>query len=176
MVLMYCYGSAFHVNKLRLKRVVCVNTPEVVSGGHMERLHVRVRLRSSELTETREDKCSELTQGYPHTQLGFSAPSEWNGKEPLHNIYFLVSNSRYPFCRLCRLAVFSPPSSGAEWGGKWWGPWKTTRVCLTLRELDNVAPRSLIPLRNEEKRRYIELVVNQKREKKITQSLAFLRE
>lgn len=38
MVLMYCYGSAFHVNKLRLKRVVCVNTPEVVSGGHMERV------------------------------------------------------------------------------------------------------------------------------------------
>ncbi|EZA49019.1 hypothetical protein X777_12828 [Ooceraea biroi] len=37
MVLMYCYGSAFHVNKLRLKRVVCVNTPEVVSGGHIER-------------------------------------------------------------------------------------------------------------------------------------------
>lgn len=38
MVLMYCYGSAFHVNKLRLKRVVCVNTPEVVSGGHVERV------------------------------------------------------------------------------------------------------------------------------------------
>ncbi|KYM95020.1 Trace amine-associated receptor 1 [Cyphomyrmex costatus] len=38
MVLMYCYGSAFHVNKLRLKRVVCVNTPEVVSGGHIERI------------------------------------------------------------------------------------------------------------------------------------------
>lgn len=38
MVLMYCYGSAFHVNKLRLKRVVCVNTPEVVSGGHIERV------------------------------------------------------------------------------------------------------------------------------------------
>lgn len=38
MVLMYCYGSAFHVNKLRLKRVVCVNTPEVISGGHMERV------------------------------------------------------------------------------------------------------------------------------------------
>ncbi|KAL2726992.1 trace amine-associated receptor 9 isoform X1 [Vespula squamosa] len=37
MVLMYCYGSAFHVNKLRLKRVVCVNTPEIVSGGHIER-------------------------------------------------------------------------------------------------------------------------------------------
>ncbi|KYM88880.1 Trace amine-associated receptor 7a [Atta colombica] len=39
MVLMYCYGSAFHVNKLRLKRVVCVNTPEVVSGGHIERVN-----------------------------------------------------------------------------------------------------------------------------------------
>lgn len=38
MVLMYCYGSAFHVNKLRLKRVVCVNTPEVVSSGHIERV------------------------------------------------------------------------------------------------------------------------------------------
>lgn len=38
MVLMYCYGSAFHVNKLRLKRVVCINTPEVVRGGHMERV------------------------------------------------------------------------------------------------------------------------------------------
>ncbi|KAI4473011.1 hypothetical protein M0804_015525 [Polistes exclamans] len=38
MVLMYCYGSAFHVNKLRLKRVVCVNTPEIVSGGHIERV------------------------------------------------------------------------------------------------------------------------------------------
>lgn len=35
---MYCYGSAFHVNKLRLKRVVCANTPEVVSGGHIERV------------------------------------------------------------------------------------------------------------------------------------------
>lgn len=38
MVLMYCYGSAFHVNKLRLKRVVCVNAPEVVSGGQIERV------------------------------------------------------------------------------------------------------------------------------------------
>lgn len=38
MVLMYCYGSAFHVNKLRLKRVVCVNTPEIVSGDHIERV------------------------------------------------------------------------------------------------------------------------------------------
>ncbi|OXU24406.1 hypothetical protein TSAR_004148, partial [Trichomalopsis sarcophagae] len=37
MALMYFYGSAFHVNKLRLKRVVCVNTPEVVSAGHIER-------------------------------------------------------------------------------------------------------------------------------------------
>ncbi|CAD6245126.1 GSCOCG00013541001-RA-CDS [Cotesia congregata] len=40
MVLMYCYGSAFHVNKLRLKRVVCVNTPEVVSNSNIERVNI----------------------------------------------------------------------------------------------------------------------------------------
>ncbi|XP_033356866.1 trace amine-associated receptor 9 isoform X1 [Bombus vosnesenskii] len=52
MVLMYCYGSAFHVNKLRLKRVVCVNTPEVVSGGHMERLVAHERRLSTSASRT----------------------------------------------------------------------------------------------------------------------------
>ncbi|XP_025267509.1 green-sensitive opsin-3 isoform X2 [Camponotus floridanus] len=52
MVLMYCYGSAFHVNKLRLKRVVCVNTPEVVSGGHIERLVAHERRLSTSASRT----------------------------------------------------------------------------------------------------------------------------
>ncbi|XP_076397721.1 green-sensitive opsin-3 isoform X5 [Megachile rotundata] len=52
MVLMYCYGSAFHVNKLRLKRVVCVNTSEVVNGGHMERLVAQERRLSTSASRT----------------------------------------------------------------------------------------------------------------------------
>ncbi|KAK2584076.1 hypothetical protein KPH14_006521 [Odynerus spinipes] len=52
MVLMYCYGSAFHVNKLRLKRVVCVNTPEIVSGGHIERLVAHERRLSTSASRT----------------------------------------------------------------------------------------------------------------------------
>ncbi|XP_076224236.1 trace amine-associated receptor 8b isoform X3 [Nomia melanderi] len=52
MVLMYCYGSAFHVNKLRLKRVVCINTPEVVRGGHMERLVDHERRLSTSASRT----------------------------------------------------------------------------------------------------------------------------
>ncbi|XP_034944357.1 trace amine-associated receptor 9 [Chelonus insularis] len=52
MVLMYCYGSAFHVNKLQLKRVVCVNTPEVVSGGNIERLVAHERRLSTSASRT----------------------------------------------------------------------------------------------------------------------------
>ncbi|XP_044018750.1 trace amine-associated receptor 9 isoform X2 [Aphidius gifuensis] len=52
MVLMYCYGSAFHVNKLRLKRVVCVNAPEVVSSGNIERLMVHERRLSTSVSRT----------------------------------------------------------------------------------------------------------------------------
>uniref|UniRef100_A0ABD2X9B3 G-protein coupled receptors family 1 profile domain-containing protein n=1 Tax=Trichogramma kaykai TaxID=54128 RepID=A0ABD2X9B3_9HYME len=33
MALMYFYGSAFHMNKLRFKRVVCANTSEIISTG-----------------------------------------------------------------------------------------------------------------------------------------------
>jgi hypothetical protein len=40
MALMYFYGSAFHVNKLRLKRVVCANAPEVVGVGRIERVSI----------------------------------------------------------------------------------------------------------------------------------------
>ncbi|KAG8035048.1 hypothetical protein G9C98_001538 [Cotesia typhae] len=52
MVLMYCYGSAFHVNKLRLKRVVCVNTPEVISGSNIERLVAHERRLSTSASRT----------------------------------------------------------------------------------------------------------------------------
>ncbi|CAG5074397.1 Similar to Taar6: Trace amine-associated receptor 6 (Rattus norvegicus) [Cotesia congregata] len=52
MVLMYCYGSAFHVNKLRLKRVVCVNTPEVVSNSNIERLVAHERRLSTSASRT----------------------------------------------------------------------------------------------------------------------------
>jgi hypothetical protein len=40
MILMYCYGSAFHVNKLRLKRVVCsaAAAPDDVSAANMEKV------------------------------------------------------------------------------------------------------------------------------------------
>jgi hypothetical protein len=40
MVLMYCYGSAFHVNKLRLKRVVCaaIAIPEHFGGTAVEKV------------------------------------------------------------------------------------------------------------------------------------------
>jgi hypothetical protein len=40
MILMYCYGSAFHVNKLRLKRVVCsaIATPDDVGAANMEKV------------------------------------------------------------------------------------------------------------------------------------------
>ncbi|KAK0160074.1 hypothetical protein PV328_007519 [Microctonus aethiopoides] len=52
MVLMYCYGSAFHVNKLRLKRVVCVNTPEVVASGNIETLMAHERRLSTSASRT----------------------------------------------------------------------------------------------------------------------------
>ncbi|XP_058797528.1 trace amine-associated receptor 9-like isoform X2 [Phymastichus coffea] len=52
MALMYFYGSAFHVNKLRLKRVVCVNTPEVVGAGHIERLMLHERQLSTAASRT----------------------------------------------------------------------------------------------------------------------------
>lgn len=55
MVLMYCYGSAFHVNKLRLKRVVCVNTPEVVSGGHIERVSFRLARGSNQFAQFKRE-------------------------------------------------------------------------------------------------------------------------
>jgi hypothetical protein len=45
MILMYCYGSAFHVNKLRLKRVVCsaIATPDEVSAANMEKVGWRFK-------------------------------------------------------------------------------------------------------------------------------------
>ncbi|XP_011505087.1 PREDICTED: uncharacterized protein LOC105367926 [Ceratosolen solmsi marchali] len=52
MALMYFYGSAFHVNKLRLKRVVCANAPEVVSAGHIERLVLHERRLSTAASRT----------------------------------------------------------------------------------------------------------------------------
>ncbi|XP_011298902.1 trace amine-associated receptor 9 [Fopius arisanus] len=52
MVLMYCYGSAFHVNKLRIKRVVCVNAPEIVSGGNIERFVAHERRLSTSVSRT----------------------------------------------------------------------------------------------------------------------------
>jgi len=40
MILMYCYGSAFHVNKLRLKRAVCsaVATPDDAGAANNEKV------------------------------------------------------------------------------------------------------------------------------------------
>lgn len=38
MALMYFYGSAFHENKLRMRKAVCINTPEIVTSGHFERV------------------------------------------------------------------------------------------------------------------------------------------
>ena len=40
MILMYCYGSAFHVNKLRLKRSVCsaVATPDDAGAANNEKV------------------------------------------------------------------------------------------------------------------------------------------
>ncbi|EFN81772.1 Beta-3 adrenergic receptor, partial [Harpegnathos saltator] len=72
MVLMYCYGSAFHVNKLRLKRVVCVNTPEVVSGGHIERVSRRlIRFEYARMSNTRVGV--RLAAGAPRTR-------QWNDR------------------------------------------------------------------------------------------------
>jgi hypothetical protein len=40
MILMYCYGSAFHVNKLRLKRVVCsaVANPDDAAAANVDKV------------------------------------------------------------------------------------------------------------------------------------------
>ncbi|KAI4502359.1 hypothetical protein M0802_002271 [Mischocyttarus mexicanus] len=66
MVLMYCYGSAFHVNKLRLKRVVCVNTPEIVSGGHIERFLIVIEQKRQSMFESISNSFHWLDIGYPY--------------------------------------------------------------------------------------------------------------
>ncbi|XP_065340301.1 trace amine-associated receptor 1-like isoform X1 [Cloeon dipterum] len=54
MVLMYCYGSAFHVNKLRLKRVVCaaIAVPDPLGGSAVEKLVAQERRLSTAASRT----------------------------------------------------------------------------------------------------------------------------
>ncbi|XP_075222398.1 trace amine-associated receptor 8c isoform X2 [Lycorma delicatula] len=54
MMLMYCYGSAFHVNKLRLKRTVCsvVGVPEDLAGTTIEKLVAHERRLSRSASRT----------------------------------------------------------------------------------------------------------------------------
>ncbi|PNF26315.1 hypothetical protein B7P43_G02651 [Cryptotermes secundus] len=54
MILMYCYGSAFHVNKLRLKRVVCsgVAAPDDVGAANMEKVVAQERRLSTNSSRT----------------------------------------------------------------------------------------------------------------------------
>lgn len=44
MILMYCYGSAFHVNKLRLKKSGCstIATPEDLGGTSIEKVSIKL--------------------------------------------------------------------------------------------------------------------------------------
>ncbi|PSN32542.1 hypothetical protein C0J52_28488, partial [Blattella germanica] len=54
MILMYCYGSAFHVNKLRLKRVVCsaIATSEDVCLPNMEKFMAQERRLRTNVSRT----------------------------------------------------------------------------------------------------------------------------
>ncbi|XP_054257910.1 trace amine-associated receptor 9 [Macrosteles quadrilineatus] len=53
MVLMYCYGSAFHVNKLRLKRSVSAASPQQeISTASMEKLMAHERRLSTNASRT----------------------------------------------------------------------------------------------------------------------------
>ncbi|XP_068083217.1 trace amine-associated receptor 8c [Anabrus simplex] len=54
MILMYCYGSVFHVNKLRLKRVVCsaMAPPEDIGTTGVEKLVAQERRLSTNTSRT----------------------------------------------------------------------------------------------------------------------------
>ncbi|RZF46829.1 hypothetical protein LSTR_LSTR008061 [Laodelphax striatellus] len=54
MMLMYCYGSAFHVNKLRLKRTVCsvITVPDEIAGTNLEKLIAHERRLSRSASRT----------------------------------------------------------------------------------------------------------------------------
>ncbi|XP_059478303.1 G-protein coupled receptor 52 isoform X3 [Neocloeon triangulifer] len=54
MVLMYCYGSAFHVNKLRLKRVVCaaIAVPDHLGASTVEKMVAQERRLSTAASRT----------------------------------------------------------------------------------------------------------------------------
>ncbi|KAG8332170.1 trace amine-associated receptor 9 [Homalodisca vitripennis] len=53
MVLMYCYGSAFHVNKLRLKRgVTAASPPEEINNASLEKLVAHERRLSTNASRT----------------------------------------------------------------------------------------------------------------------------
>ncbi|XP_071442886.1 trace amine-associated receptor 8b [Hetaerina americana] len=52
MVLMYCYGSAFHMNKLRVFREFCVISPEVDTGGQIHTMIAQERRLSTSASRT----------------------------------------------------------------------------------------------------------------------------
>uniref|UniRef100_A0A1Y1LRN1 G-protein coupled receptors family 1 profile domain-containing protein n=2 Tax=Photinus pyralis TaxID=7054 RepID=A0A1Y1LRN1_PHOPY len=54
MILMYCYGSAFHVNKLRLKKSGCstIASPEDCGGASIEKLITQERRLSTSASRT----------------------------------------------------------------------------------------------------------------------------
>ncbi|KYN39477.1 5-hydroxytryptamine receptor 1A-alpha [Trachymyrmex septentrionalis] len=108
MVLMYCYGSAFHVNKLRLKRVVCVNTPEVVSGGHIERENAETAAsRVARIAKYYKDrkKCKKVkkyhTRHVSHLLHVIHQAAQDHFLMPtLSNVYFCLSHEKVNYCKI----------------------------------------------------------------------------